>query len=196
MKILVDKCSVGKPFATARQHINRHAKRRCYEVPSSSGCHETIRPSSSVRCKPEIANVTVSQQQPPSIPGHRAPARIADCLKPYITADSRWWQWKYDSKIHYKQQGSSGPCILLVHGFGVGAYHFDELIQKLSATCQVWAVDLLGQGMSWPETEPPEGTLTRFCAHCRPCAVLMWFRQQRWACHSLRMQHWCCTFVW
>ncbi|KAL3140722.1 hypothetical protein ABBQ32_005278 [Trebouxia sp. C0010 RCD-2024] len=156
MKILVDKCSVGKPFATARQHINRHAKRRCYEVPSSSGCHETIRPSSSVRCKPEIANVTVSQQQPPSIPGHRAPARIADCLKPYITADSRWWQWKYDSKIHYKQQGSSGPCILLVHGFGVGAYHFDELIQKLSATCQVWAVDLLGQGMSWPETEPPE----------------------------------------
>lgn len=195
MTTLVDKCSVDTPFTTGRQHIKRHAKRRCYEVPSSNGFHEVIRPISSVRCKPEISSVTISQQQPPNTPGHQAPARIADCLKPYVTADSQWWQWKYNSRIHYKQQGLSGPCILLVHGFGVGAYHFDELILKLSATCQVWAVDLLGQGMSWPETEPPEGTLTRLCAHCVSYAVLMCFRKLRCACHSLHIQHWCGTFA-
>lgn len=158
MNTLVDKCFLD--VTSARQHLKRHTKRRCCEVPSSStGSHEAIRPKSTVRLKPESSSVVASRQQSSSPTGQQIPARIADCLKPYVTADSRWWQWKYNSSIHYKHQGSSGPCILLVHGFGVGAFHFDELIQKLSATCQVWAVDLLGQGMSWPESEPSEGTL-------------------------------------
>ncbi|EIE19212.1 alpha/beta-hydrolase, partial [Coccomyxa subellipsoidea C-169] len=47
--------------------------------------------------------------------------------------------------------------ILLVHGFGVGAHQFSNLIPLLSDTHQVWALDLLGQGLSWPSREALEG---------------------------------------
>jgi hypothetical protein len=33
--------------------------------------------------------------------------------------------------------GRSGPPLLLVHGFGVGAYHFDRNIPELARTHQV-----------------------------------------------------------
>jgi hypothetical protein len=64
---------------------------------------------------------------------------------------SRWVEWpRYKSRIHYVQQGTSGPPLLLVHGFGVGGYHFDRNIAQLAKRHRVWAVDLLGQGASWP----------------------------------------------
>ena len=157
MNTLIDKCFVDKPFSSARQYI-KHNKRRSYEAPLSNTGFREAANHQLTRFKPYNSLVKASQQQPSSTTERQVPASIADCLKPYVTAESRWWQWKYNSRIHYRQQGSSGPCILLVHGFGVGAFHFEELIHKLSSTCQVWAVDLLGQGMSWPDAEPPEGS--------------------------------------
>lgn len=44
-----------------------------------------------------------------------------------------------------------------MHGFGVGAHQFSNLIPLLSDTHQVWALDLLGQGLSWPSREALEG---------------------------------------
>lgn len=64
------------------------------------------------------------------------------------------YDWKYGSKIHYLHSGSKGPSILLVHGFGVGSYHFCHNIHALSKNHKVWAVDLLGQNRSWPERDP------------------------------------------
>ena len=85
---------------------------------------------------------------------------LESCLQPFVTIESQWWDWKYNSRIHYRRRGSEGPNILLVHGFGVGAFHFEQLIQKLSKSYQVWAIDLLGQGMSWPVRTPLPGMLS------------------------------------
>ena len=164
MDMLLDKCLVDKPFTSACQYIKRHNKRRCYEASlTNASFHEAKKPQPP-RFKSERSAARSSQQQSSNNTQRQVPATVADCLKPYITAQSQWWQWKYNSRVHYRQQGSSGPCVLLVHGFGVGAFHFEKLIDKLSATCQVWAVDLLGQGMSWPDTEPPEGESCSCCA--------------------------------
>lgn len=49
-------------------------------------------------------------------------------------------------RIRYFQAGDKGPCLLLLHGFGVGAYHWERNIKELSQSCRVFAVDVLGQG--------------------------------------------------
>ena len=57
----------------------------------------------------------------------------------------------------YRQKGRSGPRILLVHGFGVGSFQFIPLMDQLAEDHQVWALDLLGQGLSWPSAEALAG---------------------------------------
>ena len=44
--------------------------------------------------------------------------------------------------------GSSGPPIVLVHGFGASAYHWRYNIGELAKKHRVFAVDLLGFGWS------------------------------------------------
>ncbi len=44
--------------------------------------------------------------------------------------------------------GSSGPPIVLVHGFGASAYHWRYNIIELAKKHRVFAVDLLGFGWS------------------------------------------------
>ena len=41
---------------------------------------------------------------------------------------------------------AAGRAVLLVHGFGVGAYQFEATMDDLSNGHRVWAIDLLGQG--------------------------------------------------
>ncbi|KAL6762310.1 Alpha/Beta hydrolase protein [Haematococcus lacustris] len=67
-----------------------------------------------------------------------------------------YWNWKWRSRIRYFKAGASGPAVLLLHGFGVGAWHFEHNISHLARTHQVYAVDLLGQGRSWPQHPLPE----------------------------------------
>lgn len=50
---------------------------------------------------------------------------------------------------------SAGPPLLLVHGFGVGSFHFERNLEELGREHRVWACDLFGQGASWPAA-PPE----------------------------------------
>lgn len=56
-----------------------------------------------------------------------------------------------------RQTGRSGPRILLIHGFGVGSFQFIPLMEQLAVDHQVWALDLLGQGLSWPSAEALAG---------------------------------------
>ncbi|KAI8465207.1 MAG: Alpha/Beta hydrolase protein [Monoraphidium minutum] len=60
------------------------------------------------------------------------------------------YEWRWGSRIRYYSAGDSGPPLLLVHGFGVGGYHFDRNFAQLSRHFRVFALDLLGQGGSWP----------------------------------------------
>ncbi|DBB12732.1 TPA: hypothetical protein ACH3X3_005508 [Trebouxia sp. C0006] len=66
---------------------------------------------------------------------------------PYRDQGWNFWNWQ-KHRIHYVQAGSSGPPIVLVHGFGASAYHWRYNIIELAKEHRVFAVDLLGFGWS------------------------------------------------
>lgn len=63
------------------------------------------------------------------------------------SSESSYWDWN-DWRIHYVQAGSTGPNLVLIHGFGASTDHWRKNIEALSAHYRVWAVDLLGFGRS------------------------------------------------
>ncbi|GBF98208.1 hypothetical protein Rsub_10708 [Raphidocelis subcapitata] len=69
------------------------------------------------------------------------------------TAAEGFHPWRWGSRVHYYTAGESGPALLLVHGFGVGGHHFERNFADLSRRFRVFAVDLLGQGASWPAAD-------------------------------------------
>ena len=64
---------------------------------------------------------------------------------------SQFWEWRYNSRIHYTQAGDTGPPIVLLTGFGVGGFHYARNIEVLGKAHRVWTMDILGQGQSWPQ---------------------------------------------
>ncbi|GLC45073.1 hypothetical protein PLESTB_001465600 [Pleodorina starrii] len=69
--------------------------------------------------------------------------------------EEMYWDWDYNSRICYRQVGESGPPILMLHGFGVAGWHFHRNWEDLQRDHRCWAVDLLGQGRSWPQQPVP-----------------------------------------
>ncbi|CAM0944914.1 unnamed protein product [Alopecurus aequalis] len=65
---------------------------------------------------------------------------------PYKADGYSFWTWK-GRKIHYVEQGSGQP-IVLIHGFGASAFHWRYNIPELAKKYKVYAVDLLGFGWS------------------------------------------------
>ncbi len=63
------------------------------------------------------------------------------------SSESSYWDWN-DWRIHYVQAGSTGPNLVLIHGFGASTDHWRKNAKVLSAHYHVWAVDLLGFGRS------------------------------------------------
>lgn len=67
-------------------------------------------------------------------------------------------------RVHFERRGNpvSASRILLLHGFGVGSFHFRSQLEGLttgddddcdaSSRC-VYALDFCGQGSSWPPTD-------------------------------------------
>ena len=65
---------------------------------------------------------------------------------PTITSDKTWiWQ---GFPICYQTQGTTGPAVVLVHGFGASWGHWRKNIPVLADNCQVYAIDLIGFGAS------------------------------------------------
>mmetsp|Transcript_7074 Transcript_7074/g.9474 ORF Transcript_7074/g.9474 Transcript_7074/m.9474 type:complete len:430 (+) Transcript_7074:81-1370(+) len=83
----------------------------------------------------------------------------AEIAVPFIDCcNGNFWAWKDQWNIHYVTAGTQGPPVLLVPGFGVGTFHFDRNIPELAANShRVWALDLLGQGKSWPQDGTEDG---------------------------------------
>lgn len=57
------------------------------------------------------------------------------------------WVWN-GFPIAYQVQGTHGPAVVLVHGFGASLGHWRKNISELASTCRVFAVDLIGFGGS------------------------------------------------
>lgn len=57
------------------------------------------------------------------------------------------WQWQ-GWRICYEAQGTIGPAVVLIHGFGASWRHWRKTIPFLAQHCRVFAIDLLGFGGS------------------------------------------------
>lgn len=68
-----------------------------------------------------------------------------------LTADSsighQTWEW-HGLPIYYQQAGTTGPALLLIHGFGASCDHWRKNIPALAQDHRVFALDLLGFGKS------------------------------------------------
>lgn len=90
---------------------------------------------------------------------------ITGVLSLRMAGDLRYkkYTWKYDFDVSYVREGlQDKPALLLLPGFGVGAFHFDRNIPELSKHFEVFSIDLLGQGNSWPRSRPLGYTQTCF----------------------------------
>ncbi|CAN0289802.1 unnamed protein product, partial [Hapterophycus canaliculatus] len=80
---------------------------------------------------------------------------------------SSHWHWRNGWEIHYERARSAtrrgnekgeneraAAPLLLLPGFGVGTFHFKRNMRELSKTHDVFALDFLGQGKSWPTRAP------------------------------------------
>lgn len=75
---------------------------------------------------------------------------------------SNFFTWKNNMRIHYTYTTTTPSMevdellkdsVVLLPGFGVGTFHFSRNIQSLAAeNFNVYCIDLLGQGKSWPES--------------------------------------------
>jgi pimeloyl-ACP methyl ester carboxylesterase len=62
-------------------------------------------------------------------------------------ASTKTWIWQ-DFPICYQTQGTTGPSVVLVHGFGASWWHWRKNIPVLGENCRVYAIDLIGFGAS------------------------------------------------
>lgn len=60
---------------------------------------------------------------------------------------TKTWIWR-GFPICYQTQGTQGPAVVLVHGFGACWGHWGKNIPVLAQTCRVYAIDLIGFGGS------------------------------------------------
>ncbi len=80
---------------------------------------------------------------------------IKNCLK---FSENNYYEWRF-GKIRYMKKGSGFP-LLLLHDFTVGssAFEFHKIIDELSLNYEVYAIDLLGYGLS----DKPNLTYTNY----------------------------------
>ncbi|KAL3829264.1 hypothetical protein ACJIZ3_018066 [Penstemon smallii] len=57
------------------------------------------------------------------------------------------WKWRGYS-IRYQYSGTSGPALVLIHGFGANSDHWRKNIAVLAQSHRVYAIDLIGYGYS------------------------------------------------
>ncbi len=66
---------------------------------------------------------------------------------------THYWQWR-GYPIRYQVAGEMGAPLLLIHGFGASSDHWRKNLPVLAATNRVYAIDLIGFGLS---AKPPAG---------------------------------------
>ena len=62
-------------------------------------------------------------------------------------SSTKTWIWQGFS-ICYQTQGTTGPAVVLVHGFGASLGHWRRNLPVLADNCRVYAIDLIGFGGS------------------------------------------------
>ncbi len=81
-------------------------------------------------------------------------------LRQEIAIENDFWQWHHGA-IRYQHAGTRGDPVILIHGFGASSDHWRKNIPALAAHHRVYALDLLGFGLSAKPT-PGESVEYRF----------------------------------
>lgn len=115
----------------SRKCLRRKATPRAFDDRLGAGSH-MVGPTRSAPCS--AASGAVAEV-----------AEKENCIAPDVYEG--FWEWKGFS-IRYQRSGSSGPALVLVHGFGGNCDHWRKNIPVLGKTCSVYSVDLLGYGYS------------------------------------------------
>ncbi|XP_027117006.1 uncharacterized protein [Coffea arabica] len=71
----------------------------------------------------------------------------AKAITPQVEVKTSIWNWRGYS-IRYQYAGSSGPALVLVHGFGANSDHWRKNLPVLAQSHRVFSVDLIGYGYS------------------------------------------------
>ncbi|XP_030506513.2 pheophytinase, chloroplastic isoform X2 [Cannabis sativa] len=64
-----------------------------------------------------------------------------------LKVHSSMWKWRGYS-IRYQYSGTSGPALVLIHGFGANSDHWRKNISVLAKSHRVYSIDLIGYGYS------------------------------------------------
>ncbi|KAG8080012.1 hypothetical protein GUJ93_ZPchr0007g4213 [Zizania palustris] len=75
-----------------------------------------------------------------------SPASVAPS-EPLPQVRTSTWNWK-GYNIRYQHAGTSGPALVLIHGFGANSDHWRKNIPALAVANRVYAIDLIGYGYS------------------------------------------------
>ncbi|KAI8573032.1 hypothetical protein RHMOL_Rhmol01G0247600 [Rhododendron molle] len=70
-----------------------------------------------------------------------------DSSPPQLQVKTSTWNWR-GYCIRYQYAGSSGPALVLVHGFGANSDHWRKNIPVLASSHRVFSIDLIGYGYS------------------------------------------------
>ena len=75
---------------------------------------------------------------------------LAGELDTVLTGEERRYPWKYGDMFYEAKGARDAKPLLLVHGFGPGAssYEWRKNMDALSENFRVYAIDLLGFGLS------------------------------------------------
>ncbi|WVZ66463.1 hypothetical protein U9M48_015675 [Paspalum notatum var. saurae] len=68
-------------------------------------------------------------------------------VEPQPQVSTGTWKWR-GYNIRYQHAGTSGPALVLIHGFGANSDHWRKNIPVLAMAHRVYAIDLIGYGYS------------------------------------------------
>ncbi len=63
------------------------------------------------------------------------------------STSAQFWSWQ-GCQIRYQTAGEAGPALVLIHGFGASSAHWRKNLPDLGQSHRVFAIDLLGFGLS------------------------------------------------
>ncbi|GAB0490168.1 hypothetical protein MMPV_001400 [Pyropia vietnamensis] len=81
------------------------------------------------------------------------PTDVPGAAVDYLCPEGHYWEWT-GGRVHYVTAGTTGPVILMLPGFGVGTFHWEDNMTELARDHRVFCMDKLGLGRSLPAPSP------------------------------------------
>jgi len=115
----------------------------------SACCYRTVKTSSILK-RPQLTILNVDRIAQATKLGETFSVEEGEALTSLEWRPYGYDFWEYNGhRVHYVAEGScDAPPLVLIHGFGASHFHWRFNIPELSKTYQVFALDLLGFGLS------------------------------------------------